>query len=195
MRYLPVHWREGLFLRPHHFQAADRHWSELIQTSQRWDHPYGYGLEAFEFSPEALANGHLEVRTVRARMRDGTLVSLDAGRLVFERYQMDAAGRRGVWSLDTVPTPSLAKLQVPVGRRGNTGCGALIGFAVGLGLGIACASEDSGVGAPSDESCAAGYVVMSTATGALIGLLVKSDVWGPAVLPVQPREPPEALSR
>lgn len=79
MRNLPVHWREGLFLRPHHFQAADRHWSELIQTSQRWDQPYGYGLEAFEFSPEALANGQLEVRTVRARMRDGTLVSLDSG--------------------------------------------------------------------------------------------------------------------
>lgn len=79
MRNLPVHWREGLFLRPHHFQAADRYWSELIQTSHRWDQPYGYGLESFEFSPEALANGHLEVRTVRARMRDGTLVSLDAG--------------------------------------------------------------------------------------------------------------------
>jgi type VI secretion system protein ImpJ len=79
MRNLPVHWREGLFLRPHHFQAADRHWSELIQTSQRWDRPYGYGLQAFEFSPEALANGHLEVRTVRARMRDGTLIDLESG--------------------------------------------------------------------------------------------------------------------
>ena len=79
MRNLPVHWREGLFLRPHHFQAADRYWSELVQTSQQWDQPYGYGLESFEFSPEALANGHLGVRTIRARMRDGTLVSLGAG--------------------------------------------------------------------------------------------------------------------
>ena len=135
------------------------------------------------------------VRPDSTRFTKARLVSLDAGRLVFERYQMDAAGRRGVWSLDTVPTPSLAKLQVPVGRRGNTGRGALIGFAVGLGLGIACASEPSGIGAPSDESCAAGYVVLSTATGALIGLLIKSDVWAPAVLPLQPREPPVALSR
>ena len=33
MRNLPVHWSEGMFLRPHHFQAADRHWRELLATS------------------------------------------------------------------------------------------------------------------------------------------------------------------
>jgi hypothetical protein len=117
------------------------------------------------------------------------LVSLDAERLVFERYQMDPAGLRGGWTPDTVATPSLAHVQVPVGRRGNAGRGALIGFAVGLGLGIACASEDSGVGAVSDEGCAAGYVLLGTGTGALVGLLIRSDVWAPAVLPSRPPEP------
>src|SRR5688572_28048231 len=29
MKNLPVHWSEGMFLRPHHFQAADRHWAEM----------------------------------------------------------------------------------------------------------------------------------------------------------------------
>jgi hypothetical protein len=129
------------------------------------------------------------------RLTNARLVSLDAERLVFERYQMDPAGRRGVWTLDTVATPSLAKLQVTVGRRGNAGRGALIGLAVGLGLGIACAGEEGGMGSPSDESCTAGSVVMGTATGALIGLLVKSDIWAPAVLPPQPQEPPVALFR
>jgi hypothetical protein len=122
------------------------------------------------------------------RFAKARLVSIDAERLVFERYQMDPAGRRGVWTLDTVASPSLAKLQVPVGRRGNAGRGALIGFGVGLGLGIACASEKGGMGAPSDEGCAAGYIVMGTATGALIGLLIKTDVWAPAVLPSRPAE-------
>jgi len=75
-----------------------------------------------------------------------------------------------------------------VGRRGNAGRGALIGAAVGLGLGIACASEDSGVGAVSDEGCA-GYVLLSTATGALVGLLIRSDVWAPAVPPSRLPEP------
>ena len=54
MRNSPVHWHEGLFLRPHHFQAADRYWAERIQTSESWDHPYNYGLYSLELSREAV---------------------------------------------------------------------------------------------------------------------------------------------
>ncbi len=79
MRNLPVHWYEGLFLRPQHFQAADRHWSELIQTSEQWDHPYNYGVHSLEYGKEALANHQFQVHTLKARMPDGTLVMLDTG--------------------------------------------------------------------------------------------------------------------
>jgi type VI secretion system protein ImpJ len=78
MRNLPVHWYEGVFLRPQHFQAADRFWTELVNTSQQWDHPYNYGLHSIEFSKEALANHQLHIHSLQARMRDGTLVSLGA---------------------------------------------------------------------------------------------------------------------
>jgi type VI secretion system protein ImpJ len=80
MRNPPVHWHEGLFLRPHHFQVADRHWDERLATAHAWDNPYRYGLYAFEFSREALANNQFEVYSLKARLRDGTLVDLDAGR-------------------------------------------------------------------------------------------------------------------
>lgn len=79
MRYLPVHWSEGMFLRPQHFQAADRYWTELIGTSQRWDCHYNYGVQAIRISNEALTNYHVEITSCHARMRDGTLVVLDAG--------------------------------------------------------------------------------------------------------------------
>jgi type VI secretion system protein ImpJ len=79
MRNSPVNWYEGLFLRPHHFQAADRYWAEALQTSEQWDHPFNYGLLAIDFSREALANNQFEVRQLRARMRDGTLVALEFG--------------------------------------------------------------------------------------------------------------------
>jgi type VI secretion system protein ImpJ len=79
MRNPPVHWYEGLFLRPQHFQAADRYWSEVIETSQQWDHPYHYGIHAIEISKEALANHQFQIHTLQARMRDGTLVAMDAG--------------------------------------------------------------------------------------------------------------------
>ncbi len=79
MRNPPVHWHEGLFLRPHHFQAAERHWTETIQTRECWNNPYHYGLEHIEFSREALSNHHFQVHVLHARLPDGTLVSLDPG--------------------------------------------------------------------------------------------------------------------
>jgi len=79
MRSPRVHWYQGLFLRPHHLQAADRHRDELAQMSQQWDSRFHYGLHEIQFSSEAIANRHFEVYSVKARMRDGTLVSLELG--------------------------------------------------------------------------------------------------------------------
>ena len=79
MQHLPVNWYEGLFLLPQHFQAADRYWTEVANISEQFDHPYYYGLQSIDFSREALANSQFEVRSLRARMRDGTIVSIDPG--------------------------------------------------------------------------------------------------------------------
>jgi type VI secretion system protein ImpJ len=79
MHNLPVHWYEGLFVRPHHFQAADRYWSENLQTWGQFDNPYNYGLFAIEFSRDALANHQFEVQRLQARMRDGTLINFSVG--------------------------------------------------------------------------------------------------------------------
>lgn len=79
MKNLPVHWYEGLFLRPHHFQAAERHANESVEISQRWDHPYGYGIKSLRFSEQALANSQFQVDQLQARMPDGTLVNLEFG--------------------------------------------------------------------------------------------------------------------
>jgi type VI secretion system protein ImpJ len=80
MHHLPVHWSEGLFLRPHHLQAAERHWAELIATSGHWSNHYHYGVHAIELSQEALANYQAQVNRLQVRMKDGTVVSLEAGR-------------------------------------------------------------------------------------------------------------------
>jgi type VI secretion system protein ImpJ len=80
MHYLPVHWSEGLFLRPHHFQAAERFWTELLATTQHWSNHYHYGVHAIEISQEALANYQVQVNRLHVRMKDGTVVALEAGR-------------------------------------------------------------------------------------------------------------------
>jgi type VI secretion system protein ImpJ len=74
MKNLPVHWYEGLFLRPHHFQAAERFYEEQSTISSQWDNPYGYGLHSLVFSKDALANHKFEVQSLQARLRDGTLI-------------------------------------------------------------------------------------------------------------------------
>ena len=61
MHNLPVHWFEGMFLRPQHFQAADRAWAEALDTSEHWDHEYNYGIRSIEISADAVANYQIQV--------------------------------------------------------------------------------------------------------------------------------------
>jgi hypothetical protein len=118
------------------------------------------------------------------------MISIDADSLVFERFI--AGGAPGSWVRGSLPTDSIARLQVRVGRRANPGRGALIGTLVGGALGILCATESSsGWLEPSPESCLMAYTLSGAGTGLLIGALSRSDVWAPAVMPVRP--PPAPL--
>ncbi|WP_404309742.1 type VI secretion system baseplate subunit TssK [Neorhodopirellula lusitana] len=79
MQNLAVHWHEGLFLRPHHLQAWDRHWQESQAASSRWQNPYSYGLASISINADALALGFFQLDGVRAKMPEGTLVELAVG--------------------------------------------------------------------------------------------------------------------
>jgi type VI secretion system protein ImpJ len=78
MYHLPLNWSEGMFLRPHHFQSADRHWNELFGLHQIIDQPYGYGVFDVKISEESLANGVVELGSLKARFRDGSILWLDS---------------------------------------------------------------------------------------------------------------------
>ncbi len=90
MHNLPVHWCEGLFLRPQHLQAADRSWQETLETSEHWDHQYNYGLRQVELSEEAISNWQCQVNVCHARMKDGSLVKLGPGEEL-DRIDLKAA--------------------------------------------------------------------------------------------------------
>lgn len=79
MQHEPVAWLEGMLLRPHHLQAAERHIAENARLQVSFDHGYSYGLRRVVFSREAIANGQFELGECEARFRDGTVVSLAAG--------------------------------------------------------------------------------------------------------------------
>jgi type VI secretion system protein ImpJ len=65
-----------MFIRSHHFQAAQRYAAHLVRTDEKWDHHHNWGLRAVELDLEALANYRFVVHSLKARLRDGTLVSL-----------------------------------------------------------------------------------------------------------------------
>ncbi|MEZ6117664.1 MAG: type VI secretion system baseplate subunit TssK [Pirellulaceae bacterium] len=111
MRHLPVHWYEGMFLRPQHFQAADRHWTELVSASQHWDNHYNYGIREIQISREALANYQLHVSMCNARLRDGTLISFEKGQ------GPDRVALKGAFEKNTHVTVFLAVPKLNLGRR------------------------------------------------------------------------------
>ncbi len=71
-----VHWHEGMFLRPHHFLAAHRHWQGQATLASKLDLHHNWGLRSIDLDREALGNNRFVVRALRARLRDGTIVSV-----------------------------------------------------------------------------------------------------------------------
>lgn len=127
MRNPDVHWYEGLFLLPQHLQSLERHRNEAAQTSEQWNHPYNYGLRTFEFSREALANNQFEVRTLQARLRDGTLVDLSAGEALDRldvkgdlRAAAAKAGLEDAFSKETVVQVYVGVPRLQLGRENVT---------------------------------------------------------------------------
>jgi len=110
MRNPAVHWSEGMFLRPHHFQTAQRHWSEQLATSTFWSNPYSYGLHRCELSREALANYHVQISGLQCRLSDGTLFSLADGQ------ELDRRDMKSVFEDQSVVTIYLAISKLVLGR-------------------------------------------------------------------------------
>jgi type VI secretion system protein ImpJ len=71
-----VHWHEGLFLQPHHFQTLERGWREqAVRERQLWCR-YPYGLIDAELSEGDLVNRKVRFTRLHAVMPSGVEVRL-----------------------------------------------------------------------------------------------------------------------
>ena len=129
MQYLPVHWYEGLFLRPHHFQAADRHLAELLHTSLEFDQPYGYGIRSIEIDAGRLSESRFAVQALRARMGDGTVIDLDVGQKQLDEIDLEPAFRKqsSVLVYLALPRMQLGVPNVGVKQPDTTGAQVEVG--------------------------------------------------------------------
>ncbi|MBX6313763.1 MAG: type VI secretion system baseplate subunit TssK [Isosphaeraceae bacterium] len=71
-----VHWHEGMFLRPHHFQVADRCAHEALRASEDWYHPFNWGVRLLDLDRDAIGNYTVVLRSCEARFKDGTKLSI-----------------------------------------------------------------------------------------------------------------------
>ena len=78
----PVRWREGMFVRPHHFQQFDLYLEARQIACFQALIGNGWGLALMEVAEDLLANYTFEVKSLRAVLPDGTLVDVPGnGRL------------------------------------------------------------------------------------------------------------------
>ncbi len=71
-----VHWSEGMFLRPQHFQAWDRYWNGVLGQAIDWRVPYAYGMRSCAISHSALGAYQFQLDACQIVLRDGTLANL-----------------------------------------------------------------------------------------------------------------------
>ena len=81
----PVLWAEGMFLRPHHLQAAERFHEESLQDEVRRIQPFFWGITRMEIAQDQLENHVFELRDVEAKLKDGSTLSAGGNLRVFPR--------------------------------------------------------------------------------------------------------------
>ena len=70
--YAKVNWSEGLFLRPHHLQQADRYIENAIEARTRLATPYPWGFSLLEVDRDLAQQSKFGLRRGAGIMPDGT---------------------------------------------------------------------------------------------------------------------------
>lgn len=74
-----VVWREGMFLRPQHFQQQDRYIHQLIEGRVGALHPFVWGIHELELDASELAKGIIRVARCSGIFDDGTPFEIPQG--------------------------------------------------------------------------------------------------------------------
>jgi type VI secretion system protein ImpJ len=102
-----------MYLRPHHFQAAQRHAQHLDRRTGKWDVHHNWGLREGALDTDALANYRCVVRSLAGRLRDGTAVVIpEDGDLAAVDLRPALEEATGVTVFLAVPVVNLSKANV-----------------------------------------------------------------------------------
>lgn len=113
-----VHWHEGMFLRPQHFQATQRYLLHVTGRVAKWNVHYNWGLRNIELDNDALANYRLVIRSLEACMRDGMVVSVPDDGILPVLDLKNAFGRENAVTV-YLATPLLQHARSNVSSNGE----------------------------------------------------------------------------
>jgi len=104
--YSKVHWAEGVFLKPQHFQQGDRYHERLLQTRVQRISPYPWGFSALEIDRDLALQSRFGLRRATGIMPDGTPFDLPADGPLPEPVDIqDTASKQIIWL--TLPVASV----------------------------------------------------------------------------------------
>lgn len=95
-----VLWKEGLFLRPQHFQKQDSLWQETWFQLYLHQGSYAYGLTGFEFTKTLLARGDLKINLLAGVMPSGVVFNFSGE---YNLHVHIPAGTKNEWVVLTLP--------------------------------------------------------------------------------------------
>ncbi len=72
----PVHWNEGLFLRPHHLQESDAHTARFVAYHLNAAAPYHYGVREIEVDEGRLEDGLFVIRKLELILPSGEVIQV-----------------------------------------------------------------------------------------------------------------------
>jgi type VI secretion system protein ImpJ len=93
-----VVWGEGLFLRPHHLQQADRYLENLVDARTRFITPYPWGFATLEIDRDLAQQSRFGLRRASGIMPDGTPFDMPANSPLPTPIDVpDAAAKQMLW--------------------------------------------------------------------------------------------------
>ena len=89
-----VVWREGMYLRPQHFQQQDRYLHALVERRTSVLHPYAWGITHLKIDQAALGDGNIAVEQCRGVFDDGTPFHVTESNLSSLQLESEAEGAK-----------------------------------------------------------------------------------------------------
>ena len=69
-----LHWHQGLFLQPQHFEFLEQSLEERIKFISQ-NNPYFWGVKEFEIDEESLLHNELTLSKLKIILKDGTILT------------------------------------------------------------------------------------------------------------------------